>query len=217
MSAPVKFLFDNDFISVDDQPAGGVVAGRDRKNYASEAEARGYTQGYAAAKLEATEAERQLASALSRSAAGIEAVASRLSSVESRLEAEAVEIAFTIARKLAPALIAQQPWIEVAELVRNCMQHLAGVPHIVVRVSDAVYEAAQTRLEELARNCGFAGRLAVIADPDLAAGDARVEWADGGTKRDIATTEATVAEAVNRYVALRRKQDAAQILENTAS
>jgi flagellar assembly protein FliH len=44
----------------------------------------------------------------------------------------------------------------------------------------------------------------VLAQPDLADGDCRIEWADGGMMRDRAATQAAIAQAVARYVASRR-------------
>jgi flagellar assembly protein FliH len=35
-------------------------------------------------------------------------------------------------------------------------------------------------------------------------GDCRIEWADGGVVRHRAATEAVIAEAVERYLAVRR-------------
>ena len=67
-----------------------------------------------------------------------------------------------------------------------------------------LYEVAHKRLEEIARLRGFEGRLVVLAEPDIALGDCRIEWADGGLARDRAATEAAIAEAVERYVAVRR-------------
>jgi len=51
---------------------------------------------------------------------------------------------------------------------------------------------------------GFEGRLVVLAEPDIALGDCRIEWADGGVKRDSAATQAAIADAVARYIAGRR-------------
>ena len=44
----------------------------------------------------------------------------------------------------------------------------------------------------------------VLAEPGMAAGDCRIEWADGGVKRDLAATESAIDVAVARYVAGRR-------------
>jgi flagellar assembly protein FliH len=73
-----------------------------------------------------------------------------------------------------------------------------------VRVNEQLHASAREKLEETTRLGGFDGRLVVLAEPDIAPGDCRVEWADGGIKRDRAATEAAIAEAVARYVAGRR-------------
>ena len=36
----------------------------------------------------------------------------------------------------------------------------------------------------------------VLAEPDIAPGDCRIEWADGGISRDSAATEHAIDEAV---------------------
>jgi flagellar assembly protein FliH len=43
-----------------------------------------------------------------------------------------------------------------------------------------------------------------MAEAAIAPGDCRIEWADGGLKRDRAATELAIAEAVERYIASRR-------------
>ena len=40
----------------------------------------------------------------------------------------------------------------------------------------------------------------MLAEPDIATGDCRIEWADGGVNRDRSATEAAIDEAVTRYV-----------------
>ena len=46
----------------------------------------------------------------------------------------------------------------------------------------------------------------MLAEPDIAPGDCRIEWADGGINRDRAATEAAIDEAVARYVAARTRR-----------
>src|SRR6185436_1085248 len=107
-------------------------------------------------------------------------------------------------RKLAPELIAAEPFSEIAALAASCFHHLIAAPHVVVRLAEAIYETAQPQLEQIARLHGFEGRLVVLAEPGMALGDCRIEWADGGLSRDRASTEAVIGEAVSRYVAARR-------------
>jgi flagellar assembly protein FliH len=42
-----------------------------------------------------------------------------------------------------------------------------------------------------------------MSDPALAAGDCRIEWADGGVAREHAATVAIIDDLVARYVAAR--------------
>ena len=119
-----------------------------------------------------------------------------------RLEAEAVEVAVAVARKLAPELIAREPLAEIAALAADCFRQLVAAPHVVVRVNDALLRDRARRSSTRSRAPrGFEGRLVVLAEPDIALGDCRIEWADGGVTRDRAATEAAIGEAVGRYVA----------------
>ena len=74
----------------------------------------------------------------------------------------------------------------------------------MVRLNDALYEDAQTRLADIARRVGFDGRLLVLAEPDIGIGDCRIEWADGGMTRDHAAADQLIGETVRRFLEARR-------------
>jgi flagellar assembly protein FliH len=44
----------------------------------------------------------------------------------------------------------------------------------------------------------------VLAEPHIAPGDCRIEWADGGINRDSSAADAAIGEAVARYLNARR-------------
>jgi flagellar assembly protein FliH len=157
----------------------------------------GYRKGFAAAKAEA---EQHAALALQRIAAALDELNRGLGAVEARLETEAVEVAVAVAKKLVPELMAREPFAEIAALATECFRHLVAAPHVVVRVNETLQQAARDELERITRACGFEGRLIVLAELDIAPGDCRIEWADGGVKRDRAATEAAIDEAVGRYI-----------------
>ena len=119
------------------------------------------------------------------------------------METEAVDVAMAVARKLCGELIAAEPLAEIMALVGDCFSHLVATPHLVVRINEQLYEAARERIEELARQSGFEGRLVILAEPDIATGDCRIEWADGGVVLDRAAIEAKINELVGRYIAAR--------------
>ena len=86
---------------------------------------------------------------------------------------------------------------------RSSCQHLVATPHLVVRVNDALYDTARVEIEKLSKQSGFQGRLVILAEPDIAGGDCKIEWADGGVVLERAATEAKINELVGRYMASR--------------
>ncbi|MGD9844504.1 MAG: FliH/SctL family protein [Variibacter sp.] len=197
MGAPAKFLFDTDF------GHEASAARVDLKMMIAEAEARGYASGMAAGENALKDTERRTAAALTRIAAALDETSRGLKAVEERLQGEAVAVAVAAARKLAPALIAREPFAEIQALMAECFGQLVSAPHVVIRVNDALYEQACARLRAIADASGFGGRLVILADPEIETGDCRLEWADGGVARDRAKVEAAIDDAVKRFIGAR--------------
>jgi flagellar assembly protein FliH len=205
MSAPAKFLFDVDFAERERKPAEPTITLAEHAIKLAEAETAAHRRGYAEAQADAAvEAQRRIAGALEHAAAGLGQASETLRAIEVRLECEAVEVAVAVARKLAPALIAGEPFAEISALASDCFRELTASPHIAVRVNDALYAATREKLDAIARAGGYEGRLVVLAEPGIALGDCRIEWADGGINRDSAAADAAIGEAVARYVSARR-------------
>ena len=203
MGAPAKFLFDMDFSATDRARERPATASEIAQNIAS-AEARGYRDGYDAGQREAkAESDRRAALALEEIGLGIKGIATRFSGIETRMETEAVDVAVAVARKLCGELVAAEPLGEITGLVSDCFAHLVSTPHLVVRINDSLYEAARERIERLAKQSGFEGRLVILAEPDIETGDCRIEWADGGVVLERAAIEAKINELVGRYIASR--------------
>jgi flagellar assembly protein FliH len=209
MSAPAKFMFDIDFGAP--KPANTVLLSEHEAKL-GEAETRGYRNGFTAGQQEAAgESARRLAIAMESVAHSLSIMTRGLSAVEVRVEAEAVEVAVATGRKLAETLIAREPFAEIEALALDCFRELVTTPHVVVRVNDALYELAQEKLAAIARETGFDGRLLIMAEPDIAVGDCRIEWADGGMMRDKAATDALIGETVQRFVEGRRAPGHAEL------
>lgn len=204
MGAPTKFLFDVDFARGAAERKQTVALAEHALKIA-EAEKAAHERGYAAAQNDAkVESDRRIAAALDRIATAIAAGNCALKAIETRLESEAVEVAVAVGRKLAPALMALEPFAEIAALASDCFRQLVATPHIAVRVNDALYSTTQEKLDEIVRSRGFEGRLVVLAESDIALGDCRIEWADGGVNRDSAAADAEIGNAVAGYLAARR-------------
>ena len=112
-------------------------------------------------------------------------------------------MAVAVASKLAPELIACEPFAEISALATECFRHLVATPHVVVHVGADIYDGAKHKLDEIAQARGFEGRLAVHSDAAMAPGDCRIEWTDGGIVRDREAIRATIDDVVARYVAAR--------------
>jgi flagellar assembly protein FliH len=110
-----------------------------------------------------------------------------------------------VARKLCSELIAGEPLTEIMTLVSDCFRHLVSTPHLVVRINDQLYDDAKERIEAQAKQCGFQGRLVILAEPDIATGDCKIEWADGGVVLERAAIETKINELVGRYMASRNE------------
>ncbi len=203
MAAPAKFLFDMDFGAPDKTRERPATPAEIAQKIAA-AEARAYRDGYEAAQREAkAESDRRAALALEEIGIAIKGIASRFSGIEARMETEAVDVAVAVARKLCSELIAAEPLGEITALVSDCFSHLVSTPHLVVRINDSLYEAAREKIERQATQSGFEGRLVILAEPGIATGDCRIEWADGGVVLERAAIEAKINELVGRYMASR--------------
>jgi flagellar assembly protein FliH len=208
MAAPAKFLFDVDFAAPDKKEKAATAA--EIATMIADAEARAYRAGYDAGQREAkAESDRRAALALEEIGIAIKAIASGIGGIETRMETEAVDVAIAAARKLCAELIAREPLGEITALVADCFSHLVATPHLVVRINDALYDGAKTQIERLAAHAGFEGRLVILAEPTIATGDCRIEWADGGVVLDRAAIEAKISELVGRYLASRNEAGAA--------
>src|SRR5881227_3414739 len=203
MASPAKFLFDMDFSAPDKGRERPATALEVAQKIAS-AEAHAYRDGYDAGQREAkAESDRRTALALEEIGTGIQAIKARFCGIETRMETEAVEVAVAVARKLCSELISGEPLGEITALVSDCFSHLVSTPHLVVRINDSLYEAARERIERLTKQSGYAGRLVILAEPDIDTGDCKIEWADGGVALERAAIEAKINELVGRYMASR--------------
>ena len=135
MTAPTKFLFDTDFAGGPRKPVEPMITLAEHEVKLAEVETAGHRRGYAQGQNDAqVEVNRCIAATLENVAQGIATANEALHAIEARLECEAVEVAVAVARKLAPTLIAREPFAEISALASDCFRQLISAPHIVVRV-----------------------------------------------------------------------------------
>lgn len=155
MKATAKYLFDVDF-AAGEKPTITMVEHERRR---ADAESQAYRQGFTAGEQQAhQEATKRMADALSVIADGLGRLDSALTAIETRLETEAVEVAVAVAAKLAPDLIAREPFAEIAALATECFHHLVSTPLVTVRIAADIHETAKGQIEETARSNGHVRR-----------------------------------------------------------
>jgi flagellar assembly protein FliH len=206
VSRPVKFLFDDEFGDGRSRGARARLTAAEHVAAMKEADAEGYRRGFAEGSAEAlAKIEQRTALAAEKVAQAMGEISAELKTLETRLEAEAVEVALAVSRQLAPGLIACEPIAEIERLVSGILAQVRSAPHVVVRLASSLVGSASGRLMKLAEARGYTGRLVLLPEPGLAADDCRIEWADGGVTRERAAIEARINEAVARYLGSSRK------------
>ncbi len=206
MAYPARFLFDTDFAAPPprSEPAAPVVPTIElslHETLAAEAERRGYEQGFKEGR-EAAEAKAagRLADEAARLAAAAQSIIGVLDVERAAMEADAIRLADAVARKIAGRLYDLHPREAVLAVLKEAMAPLAKAPHLVVRLATADAEPIRTALAKIAEERGFTGRLVVLGEDDVARGDCRIEWADGGIVHDRAATEAAIARALDAHL-----------------
>ena len=147
MKATAKYLFDEDF-SAGEKPTITLVEAERRR---VDAESQAYRKGFAAGQAQAQ------SDALAVIADGMERLDKALAGIEARLETEAVEVAVAVAGKLAPELIAREPFAEISALATESFSHLVKAPHVVVHIGAEAFEPAKVKLDEIAARARLRG------------------------------------------------------------
>ncbi|PLX33346.1 MAG: hypothetical protein C0605_16515 [Hyphomicrobiales bacterium] len=208
MAEPLKFTFDTFFgpsgTAADEQSKLPALSEEDLDQARAEALAEGLERG----RREASDGINQaIAEALTRMAEKVDDMDMVHKGELERIRAEAAELAHHIAGKLATALTAHMPLSETRMLLDECLSHLNETPHIVLRIAEDLAEPMRERADALAAERGFSGKIMIMAEPDMAPGDCRIEWADGGIERNTSALNDKIDRAISRHVEAMMKAD----------
>jgi flagellar assembly protein FliH len=154
---------------------------------------RGHVEGQTAARHEE---QARLARAIETLSSAMRDTAASFAAIEQVASEEALQFALKFATILAGQLVTANPVGPIEEAARKVFGDLRGVPHIAVRVSPDLLESTKSSLSEIARSIGLEAKIIVMAEPEIAMGDCRVEWGDGGIVRNAAELEAKIAAAI---------------------
>ena len=201
MAMPQKFTFDVSFDHVD----VGATESRSRyerrytRNEIDATREAALAEGRAAGLSEAAKAAESLtAVSLATIAKGVGALLTTQDAATFDTQRRAMAAIHAILAKVFPGLAAKDALGEVEAFATKCLHEIIDEPRVVLRVANEIYAPLRERLDALAASSGYAGRIVLIADDAIAAGDARIEWADGGAERDLASQSAQITALLDR-------------------
>jgi flagellar assembly protein FliH len=201
-----KFMFETDFRS---EARGRRVTDVDVETARQDGYNAGFTEGRAAARAEADAALTHMAGLISHQAERLLAAQGERAEL---IEASAAALAATMARRLAGAALADKPQALIEQAARECIVHARAAPHLAVRVNEAHVDSAEQLFGRLTRESGYAGKVIILGEPEIAPGDARFEWADGGVVIDRAALDRQINGVIGQVLGHALGPDAHELL-----
>jgi len=192
---PIKFNFDTVFGT-----KGSPAAAHARSSYTSAEVEAIRRESFALGKAD-TEAQAAAArtATLAAVAASLIRMIGEFDAAVKAMRQDSAAIAIEVGRKLAEVALDAFPLKEVETLLADCLHKLHREPRIVVRLAPESADALRADIDALCQQHAFAGRIVILAEPALTGGDCRIEWADGGVERDLATTFSAIEQGVERW------------------
>lgn len=184
---PKKFLFD---LSFDDEVARGLSKKEKEKPTFSEedleaAKKEAYDSGMAAGKNTMLESQQQQMNLMLNDMEGkLKETFDMANENHAGQLTQMRKIALVIMRKLMPAYVDKYGFEEIEQIVNRTIEEMNQEPRLVIRVPESQFNEANERLNALAENKAYAGKLIILSDAELTKSDCRIEWADGGIERN---------------------------------
>lgn len=215
MKPLAKFLFDTSF-DVEDAPAPAAAEAvtaapppppappepsfdaADLAAARQEGHAEGFAAGEATALASVDKAAADTLAVLGRSLATFAGELADDHAARARLM---LETSLAALRRLMPELARRGGLGEIEGLLQQTLAELRDESRIVVRLNDQMLDGLRGRLDAVAQQAGFEGRLVLLADEEIAPGDCRIEWADGGVERLAKRVWDDIEAAVGRALA----------------
>jgi len=177
-----KFMFDTNDFDKQPEPAPEVVSYSEDQLLLAKTQS--HAQGKAEGLAEAQAAqEKRLADLIEK----LLGMAEMLIAAEERREVEnmmhATKLALRVTHKLLPQFAQKSALEEIEHVILENLEVRKDEPRIAVMVPTQHMDILKARVDNLALQRGFAGKLILIADDAMGPSDCRVEWADGGAER----------------------------------
>jgi len=216
MTQPQKFNFDLDLAAVTRKTK--LMEESDIELLISQAKEAGYNEGYAEgiASIQSQTAQ-QIAAAAETVAGQSNAFLETLDNAQQFHMVQASKLATSVGHKLAAQLVSLDPTAEIENLIKDCLSSIGASAHLVIRCGQDVSDAIKPIAENFARQSGYDGRLIIMGEPDIAPGDCRIEWSDGGIARNMDHLVEQVEKKISQFADLKLPTATPVELEHSAS
>lgn len=145
--------------------------------FRTEAESAGYARGLSDAKKSIEQVTHAL---VEKMVHDIDLLIAQEESRNRDSQKIAASVAVATLKKTWPQLLEKYGYTKVEDAIRHALELNSQETRIVIRVHDSMLDTVVSRLPKLKEHEAFAGKVIVLADDAVAAGDCKVEWADGG-------------------------------------
>ncbi len=193
-----KFMFDRTF-----DPSAAHYRAPERKPVTLKPEQydalkkESFDAGYAEGRKAGADAQgQQLIALFTRIDERIGHMIDSMAELRVRQDADMRQLAIAMTRKLLPNFTAKYGIEEIQATLNDAIAEMVHEPRMVVRVHADQFDVIQGKIAEITQQKAYSGKVVVLSDPEIAAGDCRVEWADGGIERKTEATLNTMAGLV---------------------
>lgn len=153
---------------------------RDFDQAVEAAEARGQQAGFQQAEAQR---EQQIADALKKIVQQFELFLPEQAARDAAAQELAVNVALTLVRKLVPELLNQPLSESITQFVKEILAAHYDEAKLIIRVHESMMDDLHQRMQTLPELQRVQDKYALMADPQLAPSDCRVEWPSGGMER----------------------------------
>lgn len=127
-------------------------------------------------------------------------IAQSLSRTTEQMEAhqrQSIQLAYTIASKLAPALMARSPRGEIEALIEGCFTQHPSEPSLTILVAPSVAPDLSKNIKHLAKIHGYEGKITILADGALTGEAIRIDWTNGSIGHDMAKVGQDISRLIH--------------------
>lgn len=176
-------------------------AAEDERSHLEDVRSQGFKAGFDAGAAEAQSTlAAQTDAALGRIEKALERLHSERKETEDRLRLESIELARSIATKLAGAALKAFPEARPVAIIEECLRVVPENTKISLRIAPEIAEALSEKLLGIKDRAGRSGNVEILPDPDMARHNCLAEWVDSGLQFDLERIETEISRQIQEVL-----------------